>query len=178
VIVRRIPYVNKTAVDAQRSALSGVALPRRIHRQSVRARPSRRAASRPCRHRAGLRRTHRRTLALLPPGRFDANNAWPTCIAIAQDLTRAAATLAGRRYATARAATIRRHSINLAGRIARHTRRPRGQPPRPPRTPSRTRTPSRSTRHAADHDMITNFDGLRSAAESADQDLPPPFEPE
>ena len=35
---------------------------------------------------------------------------------------RAAATLAGRRYATARPATIRRHLINLAGRIARHAR--------------------------------------------------------
>jgi hypothetical protein len=62
-------------------------------------------------------------LAHLPSGRFDANNAWLTCIAIAHNLTRAAATLAGRRYATARAATIRRHLINVAGRIARHARR-------------------------------------------------------
>jgi hypothetical protein len=61
-------------------------------------------------------------LAHLPSGRFDANNAWLTCIAIAHNLTRAAATLAGRRYATARAATIRRHLINVAGRIARHAR--------------------------------------------------------
>ena len=61
-------------------------------------------------------------LAHLPSGRFDANNAWLTCIAIAHNLTRAAATLAGRRYATARPATIRRHLINLAGRIARHAR--------------------------------------------------------
>jgi hypothetical protein len=61
-------------------------------------------------------------LAHLPSGRFNANNAWLTCIAIAHNLTRAAATLAGRRYATARAATIRRHLINLAGRIARHAR--------------------------------------------------------
>jgi hypothetical protein len=53
---------------------------------------------------------------------FDANNAWLTCIAIAHNLTRAAATLAGRGYATARPATIRRHLINLAGRIARHAR--------------------------------------------------------
>jgi fatty-acyl-CoA synthase len=36
--------------------------------------------------------------------------------------TRAAAIHAGRRYATARAATIRRHLINLAGRVARHAR--------------------------------------------------------
>ena len=61
-------------------------------------------------------------LAHLPSGVFDANNAWLTCIAIAHNLTRAAATLAGRRYATARAATIRRHLINLAGRISRHAR--------------------------------------------------------
>jgi hypothetical protein len=61
-------------------------------------------------------------LAHLPSGRFDANNAWLTCIAIAHNLTRAAATLAGPRYATARAATIRRHLVNLAGRIARHAR--------------------------------------------------------
>jgi Transposase DDE domain group 1 len=61
-------------------------------------------------------------LAHLPSGRFDANNAWLTCIAIAHNLTRAAATLAGPRYATARPATVRRHLINFAGRIARHAR--------------------------------------------------------
>lgn len=61
-------------------------------------------------------------LAHMPSGRFDANNAWLTCIAMAHNLTRAAGTLAGRRYATARAATIRRHLINVAGRIARHAR--------------------------------------------------------
>jgi hypothetical protein len=61
-------------------------------------------------------------LAHLPSGRFDANNAWLTCIAITHNLIRAAATLAGRRYTTARAATIRRHLVNLAGRISRHAR--------------------------------------------------------
>jgi len=61
-------------------------------------------------------------LAHLPSGRFDANNAWLACIAIAHNLTRAAATLAGHRYATARPATVRRHLINLAGRVARHAR--------------------------------------------------------
>ena len=61
-------------------------------------------------------------LAHLPSGRFDANNAWLACIAIAHNLTRAAGTLAGHRYATARAATIRRHLINVAARIARHAR--------------------------------------------------------
>ena len=61
-------------------------------------------------------------LAHLPSGRFNANNAWLTCTAITHNLTRAAATLAGRPYATARAATIRRHLINVAGRISRHAR--------------------------------------------------------
>jgi Transposase DDE domain group 1 len=61
-------------------------------------------------------------LAHLPSGDFNANNAWLACVAIAHNLTRAAATLTGRRHATARAATIRRHLINLAGRIARHAR--------------------------------------------------------
>jgi hypothetical protein len=61
-------------------------------------------------------------LAHLPSGRFNANNAWLACVAIAHNLTRAAATLAGRRYRTARAATIRRHLVNVAGRIARHAR--------------------------------------------------------
>jgi hypothetical protein len=61
-------------------------------------------------------------LAHLPSGHFNANNAWLACIAIAHNLTRAAATLAGRRYATARAATIRRHLVNVAARTARHAR--------------------------------------------------------
>jgi Transposase DDE domain group 1 len=59
-------------------------------------------------------------LAHLPSGRFDANNAWLTCIALAHNLTRAVATLAG--LAAARAATIRRRLINIAGRVARHAR--------------------------------------------------------
>ncbi|HEY3008735.1 MAG TPA: hypothetical protein VGJ63_11830 [Micromonosporaceae bacterium] len=48
-------------------------------------------------------------LAHLPSGVFDANDAWLTCTAIAHNLTRAAAILTGRSYATARPATIRRH---------------------------------------------------------------------
>jgi hypothetical protein len=61
-------------------------------------------------------------LAHLPSGKFNANNAWLACIAIAHNLTRAAATLAGRPHHTARAATIRRHLINVAARITRHAR--------------------------------------------------------
>ncbi len=60
--------------------------------------------------------------AHLPSGRFNANNAWLACIAIAHNLTRVAATLAGRPHHTARAATIRRQLINVAGRITRHAR--------------------------------------------------------
>ncbi|MER7282164.1 transposase [Dactylosporangium sp. NPDC000244] len=59
-------------------------------------------------------------LAHLPSGRFNANNVWLACITIAHNLTRAAAILAGRPHATARAATIRRQLINVAGRISRH----------------------------------------------------------
>jgi hypothetical protein len=62
-------------------------------------------------------------LAHLPSSVFNANNAWLTLTAIAHNLTRAAATLAGRRYALARPATVRRHLINLAGRVAHHARR-------------------------------------------------------
>ncbi|MEH1130899.1 transposase, partial [Micromonospora sp. CPCC 206061] len=61
-------------------------------------------------------------LAHLPSGDFNANNAWLACIAIAHNLTRTAGVLAGRRHATSRAATIRRHLVNVAGRIARHAR--------------------------------------------------------
>jgi Transposase DDE domain group 1 len=61
-------------------------------------------------------------LAHLPSGRFAANNAWLACIGMAHNLIRAAATLAGRGLATARAATIRRRLVNVAGRVTRHAR--------------------------------------------------------
>jgi hypothetical protein len=57
-------------------------------------------------------------LAHLPSGRFAANNAWLACAAIAHNLVRAAGHLAGPRYATARAATIRTRIINVAARLA------------------------------------------------------------
>jgi hypothetical protein len=59
-------------------------------------------------------------LAHLPSGDFNANNAWLACIGITHNLTRTAGVLASRRHGTARAATIRRHLVNVAGRIARH----------------------------------------------------------
>jgi hypothetical protein len=61
-------------------------------------------------------------LAHLPSGKFTANAAWLAIAAVAQNLIRAAGTLAGRRHARARAATIRRDLIAVAGRAARHGR--------------------------------------------------------
>ena len=62
-------------------------------------------------------------LAHLPSGRFAANAAWLTLAAITHNLLRAAGTLAGPRYATARTATIRRNLITIATRIAHSARR-------------------------------------------------------
>ena len=61
-------------------------------------------------------------LAHLPSGKFTANAAWLAIAAIAHNLVRAAGALAGRRHARARAATIRRDLITVAGRTARHGR--------------------------------------------------------
>jgi Transposase DDE domain group 1 len=61
-------------------------------------------------------------LAHLPSGKFTANAAWLAIAAIAHNLLRAAGTLAGRRHAKARAATIRRDLIAVAARTARHGR--------------------------------------------------------
>jgi len=61
-------------------------------------------------------------LAHLPSGHFPASAAWLACAAICHNLTRAAGTLAGPLHARARGATIRRHLIGVAARIARHGR--------------------------------------------------------
>jgi hypothetical protein len=63
-------------------------------------------------------------LAHIPSGRFGANSAWPICAAIAHNLLRAAATLAGTCHRTARGATLRRHLVNIPARLARPQRRP------------------------------------------------------
>lgn len=63
-------------------------------------------------------------LAHIPSGRFGANSAWTLCAAIAHNLLRAAATLAGQRFAVARGATLRRKIINIPARLARPQRRP------------------------------------------------------
>jgi hypothetical protein len=62
-------------------------------------------------------------LAHLPSGHFNANAAWLVIAAVAQNLVRAAGTLAGPVHAKARAATIRRDLIAVAARTARHGRR-------------------------------------------------------
>jgi hypothetical protein len=62
-------------------------------------------------------------LAHLPSGRFNANAAWLALAAIAHNLTRAAATLAGRFHAKATGATVRRTLINIPARIASGARR-------------------------------------------------------
>jgi hypothetical protein len=61
-------------------------------------------------------------LAHLPSGKFNANAAWLSVAAIAHNLLRAAGTLAGRRHARARAATVRRDLVAVAARTARHGR--------------------------------------------------------
>jgi len=61
-------------------------------------------------------------LAHLPSGSFPANAAWLTCAAMSHNLTRAAGALAGQFHARARGATIRRHLIAVAARVARHGR--------------------------------------------------------
>jgi hypothetical protein len=55
-------------------------------------------------------------------GDFAANAAWLTCLAIAHNLLRAAATLASRYHATARSGTLRRHLIDVPAQIAHRGR--------------------------------------------------------
>jgi hypothetical protein len=100
-IVRRIPDLNKTAVDAQ-----GELFPVwRYHAAFTDSPFVLVQAEEQHRGHAIIEQVFAELidgpLAHLPSGRFDANNAWLTCIAIAHNLTRAAATLAGRGYATA-----------------------------------------------------------------------------
>jgi hypothetical protein len=61
-------------------------------------------------------------LAHLPSGKFAANAAWLAVAAMAHNLVRAAGALASLPFAKARAATIRRDLIAVAGRTARHGR--------------------------------------------------------
>ena len=61
-------------------------------------------------------------LAHLPSGRFNANDAWLACAAIAHNLTRAAGHLAAGIWTTARPATIRARIINVAARLAHRAR--------------------------------------------------------
>ena len=77
-------------------------------------------------------------LAHLPSGEFAANAAWLTCAGIAHNLLRAAATLASRRHATARSATIRRDLINVPARIAHRARDQHHPAPTPSTGPGTT----------------------------------------
>jgi hypothetical protein len=61
-------------------------------------------------------------LARLPSGVFTANAAWLVIAAMACNLLRAAGTLAGRPWARARTATIRRDLTTMPARTARHGR--------------------------------------------------------
>jgi hypothetical protein len=61
-------------------------------------------------------------LAHMPSGVFAANAAWLAIAAMAHNLVRAAGALASLPFAKARAATIRRDLIAVAGRTARHGR--------------------------------------------------------
>ncbi len=61
-------------------------------------------------------------LAHLPSGVFTANAAWLVIAAMACNLLRAAGTRAGRRYARARTATVRRDLVAMPARTARHGR--------------------------------------------------------
>jgi len=61
-------------------------------------------------------------LAHMPSGVFAANAAWLAIAAIAHNLVRAAGALASPPFAKARAATIRRDLIAIAGRAARRGR--------------------------------------------------------
>jgi hypothetical protein len=63
-------------------------------------------------------------LAHMPSGRFGANSAWILCAAIAHNLLRATATLAGAGHAVARGATLRRRIVNIPARLTRPQRRP------------------------------------------------------
>jgi hypothetical protein len=62
-------------------------------------------------------------LAHMPSGRFAANAAWLSLSAMSHNLTRAAGCLSGPSHAKVRAATIRRHLINVPARIAHRARR-------------------------------------------------------
>jgi hypothetical protein len=121
-IVRRVPDLNKTTIDAQGELFTVW----RYHAAFTNSPFILVQAEAHHRGHAIIEQVFAELidgpLAHLPSGRFTANNAWLACIAIAHNLTRTAGILAGRRHGTARAATIRRHLINIAGRVTRHAR--------------------------------------------------------
>jgi hypothetical protein len=69
-------------------------------------------------------------LAHMPSGSFGANSAWALCAAIAHNLLRATAALAGGPHAKARGATLRRKVVNVPARFVRPQRTPTLRLPR------------------------------------------------
>ncbi|PXW25802.1 UNVERIFIED_CONTAM: DDE family transposase [Williamsia faeni] len=63
-------------------------------------------------------------LAHLPSGSFGANSAWALCAAIAHNLLRATAVIAGGPHTKARGATLRRKIVNVPARFVRPQRTP------------------------------------------------------
>jgi len=124
-IVRRVRRLNTVSHDGaeQGRAAAGLALPRRVHQQPPADARRRGRAPRPRDHRAGHRRTQRRTPGAPPSGNFNANAAWLVLASIAFNLTRATGTLASRFHARARLATLRSQLINVPARLARSARR-------------------------------------------------------
>ena len=75
-------------------------------------------------HRDRLRRPDRWAAGRYALRTLGANSAWVLCGAIAHNLLRAAATLAGAQHAAARGATLRRRIVNIPARLARPQRKP------------------------------------------------------
>jgi hypothetical protein len=69
-------------------------------------------------------REQQRIEKLLEDANFGANSAWGLCAAIAHNLLRAAATLAGSQHAAARGSTLRRKIVNIPARLTRPQRKP------------------------------------------------------
>ena len=111
-------------------------------------------------------------LAHLPSGKFAANAAWLAVAAMAHNLVRAAGALASLPFAKARAATIRRDLIAVAGRTART----RTRPPHP--APARRLAPRAGMAQPARHRLRpARRSGLTSPDRSAPRRPQRPPEP-
>lgn len=125
-VVRRIPDLNTKASEPQVALFDTW----RFHAFFTTVDPKRMdtvAADKTHRQHAIVEQVHadlkNSALAHLPSGRFIANSAWLVLAAMAFNLTRAAASIAGSAFARAATATIRRILINVPARIALSGRR-------------------------------------------------------